>query len=76
MKINQEDLEILKKNHPHLRFKRESSFSIIQGIFDFVATYDPINKTYILNPKYDSDDYLEVIEDQYQIKIKINERNP
>lgn len=69
MNITINDRRWLKQNYPTLNFKFENEIEIIAGKFEFSASFDKIKKQYIINPSDDNRLRFRYIEDAYDIRI-------
>jgi len=75
MKVSQTDYEWLKANYPQLHIDDKNATLSLEGTFSFLAAFDEINNNYIINPKETHCLGLVCINDSYNIKISLQEKN-
>ncbi|MCH7723854.1 MAG: hypothetical protein IIC76_11080 [Bacteroidetes bacterium] len=71
MNLTIDDRRWLKRNYRKLNFKFEKDSEIIEGPFEFKASFDRITKLYFVNPTVNNRVDLNYIEDAYEIRIII-----
>ena len=69
MIISIDDKRWLSDNYPDLVFKNYSSKEILEGNFQFSASFDKSKKQYILNPSFKNKFKNKFIQDTYKIRI-------
>lgn len=74
MNLTIDDRRWLKQNYPKLNFTFEKDTEIIEGSFEFKASFDKETKQYIINPPIDNCKDLNYIEDAYQVRIILSNK--
>lgn len=69
MKITEEEISWIQANYSKLHFRRSGIREIVEGIFEFTAAYDELNREYLINPTDIENPKIIAIHDQYDLRI-------
>lgn len=77
MIITENDKKWVKSNYPKLKLDIENGYSVLFGSFEFVASFNPKTRRYIIGCEDKNEDSdIKIIKDRYEIKINFNDDYP